>query len=55
MPLIHSISNKARSENIRQEIHAGKDPKPAAAIAYSVQRRAKGALSGRKGRKRGRY
>lgn len=38
MPLIHSKSNKARSENIATEIKAGKDPKQAAAIAYSIQR-----------------
>lgn len=40
MPLIESKSNAARSENIRREIEAGKDPKQAAAIAYSVQRKA---------------
>lgn len=38
MPLIHSSSDKARSENIRREINAGKDPKQAAAIGYSIQR-----------------
>lgn len=41
MPLEHSASNTARSENIRREIEAGKDPKQAAAIAYSVQRQAR--------------
>lgn len=41
MPLIKSSSNKARSANIGKEIAAGKDPKQAAAIAYSVQRKAK--------------
>jgi hypothetical protein len=41
MPLKKSGSNKARSENIRREIKAGKPPKQAAAIAYSVQRAAK--------------
>lgn len=40
MPLIEGKSDKARSENIATEIKAGKDPKQAAAIAYSVQRRA---------------
>ena len=40
MPLIESKSNEARSENIKREIEAGKDPKQAAAIAYSVQRKA---------------
>jgi hypothetical protein len=38
MPLIHSSSDKARSQNIATEIAAGKPPKQAAAIAYSVQR-----------------
>ena len=41
MPLVHSKSNEARSENIKREIEAGKDPKQAAAIAYSVQREAR--------------
>lgn len=43
MPLIHSKSDKARSENIATEVKAGKDPKQAAAIAYSVQRQAQDA------------
>lgn len=42
MPLIEGKSDKARSENIKKEIEAGKDPKQAAAIAYSVQRKAQG-------------
>lgn len=42
MPLKKSTSNKARSENIATEIRAGKKPSQAAAIAYSVQRKAKG-------------
>ena len=37
-PLKRGASDKTRSENIRREIHAGKDPKQAAAIAYRVQR-----------------
>ena len=41
MPLIKSTSKKARGKNIATEIRAGKDPKQAAAIAYSVQREAK--------------
>lgn len=40
MPLIESKSDKARSENIAREVEAGKSPKQAAAIAYSVQRKA---------------
>lgn len=46
MPLIKSKSDEARSENIKREIDAGKDPKQAAAIAYSVQRRARRAVGG---------
>jgi len=38
MPLIESGSKAAREENIGREIEAGKDPKQAAAIGYSVQR-----------------
>jgi hypothetical protein len=41
MPLVQGSSNKARSENIKREIEAGKDPKQAAAIAYSIQRKAR--------------
>lgn len=40
MPLIAGKSDKSRSENIKREIEAGKDPKQAEAIAYSVQRKA---------------
>lgn len=46
MPLIKSGSDKARNENIRREIAAGKPTKQAIAIGYSEQRRAK-----KKGRK----
>ena len=42
MPSIKSKSKSARSENIRREIAAGKPPKQAAAIAYSMQRKAQG-------------
>lgn len=38
MPLEQSSSEEALSKNIETEIKAGKDPKQAAAIAYSVQR-----------------
>lgn len=41
MPLIKSKSKEAFSKNIATEIKAGKPPKQAAAIAYSVQRSAK--------------
>lgn len=41
MPLDKSSSDKARKENLLREIASGKDPKQAAAIAYSVQREAK--------------
>lgn len=37
--LIQSSSEEALQKNIRTEIEAGKDPKQAAAIAYSVQRK----------------
>lgn len=40
MPLEHSSSKEAFKSNIAAEIKAGKDPKQAAAIAYSVQRHA---------------
>jgi len=41
MPLVKGKSNKARSENIRREVNAGKPPKQAEAIAYAVQRKMK--------------
>lgn len=41
MPLNKSGSKKAREENIKTEIAAGKPPKQAVAIAYSVERRSK--------------
>ncbi len=42
MPLIKSASKKSLQKNIRTEINAGKKPKVAEAIAYSVQRKSKG-------------
>ena len=43
MPLVKSASKEAFRKNIRAEITQGKKPvKQAAAIAYSVQRAAKG-------------
>src|SRR5262245_59970742 len=42
MPLIHSASKKAREENIKRKIAAGRDPKQAVAIGYSEQRRNEG-------------
>lgn len=41
MPLVQSVSKEALKKNIGKEIGAGKDPKQAAAIAYSVQRKNK--------------
>lgn len=41
MPLKKSPSKKAFKKNIAEEIKAGKKPSQAAAIAYSVQRKAK--------------
>lgn len=40
MPLVKSTSKKAIGKNIATEIRAGKPPKQAAAIAYSMQREA---------------
>jgi hypothetical protein len=48
MPLIKSASKKTVGKNIATEIRAGKDPKQAAAIAYSVQREAKKKSTARK-------
>lgn len=42
MPLKKSASKKALGENIAAERRAGKPADQAAAIAYSVQRKAKG-------------
>lgn len=47
MPLVKSPTNKARSENIKREIQAGKKPKVAAAIGYSVQRQARKSVRGK--------
>jgi len=52
MPLIKSSSNQARGKNIAREIRAGKPPKQAAAIAYSVQRKAKSTAPKAKGKKK---
>ena len=41
MPLIKSSSKKAFKENVRREIKAGKPPRQAVAIAYSVKRKNK--------------
>ena len=40
MPLIASMTPKALRANIKKEIEAGKPPKQAVAIAYSVKREA---------------
>jgi len=40
MPLIKSMTPKALKENIKREIEAGKPPKQAVAIGYSVKREA---------------
>jgi hypothetical protein len=42
VPLVKSKSPAAFKKNIAAEVRAGKPPKQAAAIAYSVQRRAQG-------------
>lgn len=41
MPLKEGSSKDTIQENIRTEIHHGKDPKQAAAIAYNVARHGK--------------
>jgi hypothetical protein len=46
MPLVKSKSKEAFSKNIATEIKAGKPPKQAAAIAYSVKRDAQKMKSG---------
>lgn len=40
MPLKKSPSKKAREQNIKTEIAAGRDPRQAVAIGYAVQREA---------------
>ena len=52
MPLVKSASKKALSKNIASEIRAGKPAKQAAAIAYSVQRKAKSTAPKAKGKKK---
>ena len=42
MPLVKSKSPAAFKKNIAAEVKSGKPPAQAAAIAYSVQRRAPG-------------
>ena len=42
MPLKKGSSKKTFSENVKREMEAGKPQKQAVAIAYSVQRKAKG-------------
>lgn len=41
MPLVKGKSKKAIQKNIQIEIEAGKDPKQAAAIAYSNAKKSK--------------
>lgn len=41
MPLSKGTSTKARQENVKREIEAGKYPKQAVAIAYAQQRKNK--------------
>lgn len=42
MPLVKSAGKKAFSKNVEREMQDGKPQKQAVAIAYSVQRRARG-------------
>lgn len=41
MPLKKGSSKKTIQENIKKEIHSGKSPKQAAAIAYSEAKKSK--------------
>ena len=41
MPLQKGTSKKAFEHNVRAEMRAGKSPKQAVAIAYSMKRRSK--------------
>jgi len=45
MPLVKSKSKSALQKNIAEEIKSGKKPSQAAAIGYSVQRKATGKKS----------
>lgn len=40
MPLLKDVGKKAFDRNVKAEIDAGKPPKQAVAIAYSVKRKA---------------
>lgn len=41
MPLVKKPGKKARATNVKREIAAGKPPRQAVAIAYSVEREAR--------------
>lgn len=51
MPLVKTGTKKARAQNIATEVAAGKPPKQAVAIAYSVERQAK--ATKKKGKRHG--
>ncbi len=48
MPLVKSKSKEAFSRNVSAEVKSGRPLKQALAIAYSVQRKAKGKSGARK-------
>ena len=52
MPLIKSMTPKALKANIKKEIEAGKPPKQAVAIAYSVKREAEKSEKSEKSKKK---
>jgi hypothetical protein len=53
MPLVKSSSKNAFRKNVAAEVKAGKPPKQAVAIAYSVKRAAKGKGGMSKGKSSG--
>lgn len=52
MPLVKSGSKKAFRQNVGTEVAAGKPPKQAVAIAYSVKRKAEGKKAAPKPKKK---
>ena len=55
MPLDRSRTKEARSKNIAELIHSGREPKQAIAIAYSVEREHEGAAAERHEHEKNKY